>query len=348
MRFFRSVSLYLIVLVVALGATGAGLYLGGRPVSGDSAIVRVEIPQGASARKIADILDEHGLVRSKQVFLLTCRSTGSADKLKPGVYGLSRSMNATQLVRKLVSGEALASSVTIPEGFTVRQIADTLERDEFVDGNAFTHVAITQGYQFPRYAFIHGHSLEGYLFPDTYLLEKSAEPSTIIDKMLGAFNDKVMGPNRFLIQDVAQKRLGVPRDSLAVAVHKIITLASLVEREARKDEDRPVIAAVLWNRLAAKMKLEVCATVSYRPGESRENKKKVSIADTRVDSPYNCYLHAGLPPGPICSPGTAAIEAVLKPASVNYLYYVARKDGSHIFSRTYKEHLLAKKTAERE
>ncbi len=348
MQFLRATRLYLIILVAALFLTAIMLHLGGMPVSGDRTIVRVTIPAGASASKITDILNEQGLLRSRLVFVLTCRATGSSDKLKPGVYGLSRAMSASQLVRKLVSGETLASWVTIPEGYTVRQIADKLEADQFVDGKAFTNVAITQGYQFPRYSFIYGHSLEGYLFPDTYLLVKGTDPSAIIGRMLDAFNEKVMGPDRFLIQDVAQKRLGIPRESLPVAVHRILTLASLVEREARKDEDRPKIAAVLWNRLAVNMRLEVDATVSYVPGESRENIRKTSIARTRVESPYNTYLHAGLPSGPICSPGTAAIEAVLKPAKVDYLYYVARKDGSHIFSRTYKEHLLAKKTAESE
>ncbi len=348
MRFLRATSLYLVILAAALLATAVVLYVGGRPVSGDRTVTRVTIRDGSSASKIADILVEQGMVRSRFVFLLTCRATGSADKLKPGVYGLSRSMSAADVVRKLVSGDALESSVTIPEGYTIRQIGDKLEEEQLIGSDSFTQVALTMGYQFPRYSFIYGHSLEGYLFPDTYTLAKGGDANDIIEKMLAAFEDKVMGPNRFLIQDVAQKKLGVPRESLSVAVHKILTLASLVEREARVPEDRPRIAAVLWNRLAINMRLEVCATVSYKPGESRENKKKISIADTRVESPYNCYLHAGLPPGPICSPGTAAIEAVLKPAKVDYLYYVARKDGSHIFSRTYKEHLLAKKTAESE
>jgi UPF0755 protein len=203
-------------------------------------------------------------------------------------------------------------------------------------------LVIAKGYEFPGYPFIYGGSLEGYLFPDTYLIARGTDPQGVVGKMLDAFRRKVLERRRARLEDAISVRFGLGQDAFALGLNNILTMASLVEREARIPKDRPIIAAVLWNRLAKNMKLEVCASVSYKPGESRENKSKIYIADTKADTPYNTYVHVGLPPGPICNPGLAAIDAVLSPARTDYLYYVAKPDGSHVFSRTFQEHEKAK------
>jgi len=161
--------------------------------------------------------------------------------------------------------------------------------------------------------------------------------------MLDTFSQKVLDPNRAEIKRVIAARFGLGEDGFALGLHKVLTVASLIEREAKVRSDRPKIAAVIWNRLAEGMKLDINATVSYSLGESRANKKQLTHADLTNDSPYNTYVHAGLPPAPICNPGLASIRAALDPATSDALYYVAKPDGSHVFSRTLEEHDAARK-----
>ncbi len=318
------------------------LVLGSRPVSSDRTSFRVLVTGGASAKEIARLLSDRGLIRSPSVFVFTCRMSGFSGKLKPGVYEFSRSMSVPAIVRTLVRGESLESWITIPEGYTARQIADVLQQRQLVDPEAFLRIALTQGYEFPGYPFIYGDNLEGYLFPDTYLIARDARAQGIIEKMLEAFDRKVVGPCREGIERAIELRFGLGAGEFAKGLHKILIVASLVEREAKIAKDRSLIAAVIYNRLRKGMRLEVDATVSYIPGDSRGNKSEIWYEDLRSDSPYNTYRHAGLPPGPICNPGLAAIRAALEPASVDYLYYVAKPDGSHVFSRTLEEHDRAK------
>ena len=342
LRIVARTKLYLVLLLSALVLIVWALAVGSRPVSGDETPVRVVIAKGISANRIAEILHESGVIRSRFIFMLTCRMSGAGGNLKPGVYELNRAMSVPEVVRLLVKGESLESWVTIPEGYNARQIGDLLEKERLVYSEGFVRLAITGVYQFPAYPFTHPHSLEGYLFPDTYLVARGIDPQGIIVKMLDAFEVKVITALRPEIEEAIDQRFGLAPDSFPLGLHKILTLASLVEREAKIEKDRPLIAAVLWNRLARDMKLQVDATVTYSPGESRENKDRVYHKDLENGSPYNTYEHSGLPPGPICNPGLESIKAVLDPAGVDYLYYVAKQDGSHVFSRTHEEHQAAK------
>lgn len=335
---------YILLLLCAMVIVVWVLVLGSRPVSNDASPVRIVIPNGSSARKIAEILDDKQLIRSPFVFLLTCRMTGSSSKFKPGVYEFSKTMGVPSVIRKLVQGESLESWITIPEGFTVRQIADLLAAKQLVSKDSFLRIAMDQGEDFSSYPFIMKPSLEGYLFPDTYLIARGTDPEGIIKKMLDTFERKVIIKLGTDIEETINTRFGAGEDNLLQGTQKILILASLVEREAKVDKDRPLIAAVLWNRLNKNMRLEVDATISYTPGESTDNMSRVRYADLNSSSPYNTYRHFGLPPGPICNPGLAAIKAVMNPAQVDYLFYVAKKDGSHEFSRTFEEH-KAKKAA---
>lgn len=332
---------YIVVLLCALVVVTWALVLGSRPVSSDPTPVRVLIARGTPASGIATVLKDQGLIRSPFVFSLTCVVSGMSDKLKPGVYEFRHTMSVPQIISALVAGESLEQWVTIPEGFTVRQIADLLQEKQLADGYAVLRLALEQGYSFPRYAFIHSRSLEGYLFPDSYLVARGTSPEGILDRLLATFEAKVVKAHRARIERVCASRFGLGEDRFALGLHRIVTLASMVEREAKTASDRPLVAAVLWNRLKKGMKLEVDATVTYAPGESTQNKARIYYKDLESESPYNTYKHFGLPPGPICNPGLASIEAVLEPANADYLYYVARKDGSHIFSRTFEEHRAA-------
>ncbi|MDH7602824.1 MAG: endolytic transglycosylase MltG [Armatimonadota bacterium] len=334
---------YLAALLIVLNAAVWTLVLGSRPVTpGSSTPVRVAVPRGASARDVAKILVRNRVIRSPFVFLLTCRMSGKAAKLKPGVYELTSGMNLPEIVRVLVRGEALQAWVTIPEGYTIRQIGDVLQERGVTNAEAFVHAALTKGFEFSQYPFIGSECLEGYLFPDTYLVARGTQPERVIERMLDAFEHKVLVPYRPQIERAALRHFGLQAQDFAQGLHKLLTVASLVEREAKIPKDRPLIAAVIYNRLKRGLKLEIDATVTYVPGDSRANKSRIYLRDLKTDSPYNTYLHPGLPPGPICNPGLASIRAALEPADVDYLYYVARPDGSHVFSRTLQEHNRAK------
>ena len=335
---------YIILLLSAMVIVVWVLALGSRPVSNDISPVRIVIPNGSSARKIAEILNDKQLIRSPFVFLLTCRMTGCSSKFKPGVYEFKKTMGVPAVIRKLVQGESLESWITIPEGFTVRQIADLLAAKQLVDKDAFLRIALTHGENFPSYPFIIKPSMEGYLFPDTYLVARGTDCEGIIKKMLDTFEQKIVYNLASAIEYTINSRFGNQQIGSQEGMRKILVLASLVEREAKIPKDRQLIAAVLWNRLDKNMRLEIDATISYAPGESTDNKNRVCYTDLESDSPYNTYKHFGLPPGPICNPGLAAIKAVMNPAPVDYLFYVAKKDGSHLFSRTFEEH-KAKKAA---
>jgi UPF0755 protein len=217
---------------------------------------------------------------------------------------------------------------TIPEGFELRQIADRLEADGLVNKDKF-YAAVKESDL--DYAFLKGipnreNKLEGYLFPDTYEVFKNATEQDIINKMLGRFD-------QVFTEEYRQRAR-----ELNMSLDQVITLASIIEREAKLDKERKIISAVFHNRLNKKMKLESCATVQYL---LKEQKSVLTYKDLEVDSPYNTYIYAGLPKGPIASPGVESIEAALYPDKVDFLFFFATKDGSHIFSKTYQEHLNA-------
>jgi len=298
------------------------------PAGPDRQVV-VRIPVGTSATSIARLLHGAGVVRSAAGFAILAQFRGCSRALKPGAYKLSPAMTPSEIMEKIAHGEVFARWVTFPEGFTVWQIAQRLESEGLANASRFFKLAHAQGKLF-KTDFPHpGDNLEGYLFPDTYLIPVGAKEESIIRMMLDTFHARVSPL-------IAGKN---------VDLHKIVTLASLIEREARVPKDRPLISAVLRNRLARGMRLECDATVLYALGR---HKNRVLYDDLKVDSPYNTYVYPGLPPGPIANPGLASIKAALYPAKVDYLYYTARADGSHIFTRTLKDHLEATRFARRE
>jgi UPF0755 protein len=245
-------------------------------------------------------------------------------------------MSLNGMLEALVRGDVAAVWVTVPEGYTIEQIADKLAEKDLVDKQEFVMLASVDAKGFDKILNIPASGMEGYLFPDTYIVPLKTDARETISDMLKTFKTKVAAPFSSEITKIAGA--DTP-DAKAEALHRILTVASMIEREAKVPKDRPLVSAVIWNRLRRGMKLEIDATVQYALGRHRS---RLFYRDLAVDSPYNTYQHPGLPPGPIANPGIASIKAALFPKKVNYLYYVARRDGSHVFSTTLAEHVAAK------
>lgn len=319
-------SITFFLLAVALLVAIAGTLQMMAPVSGDKNArpVLVTIPRGANTREIGGLLARRHLIRKPLAFVLGARLEGVGSKMRAGHYELSPAMPPRQMAALIALGETATDVVTVPEGFTVSQIARRLAEKRMGNENTFLTLAQTQGTTFRADGWQPPDAnLEGYLFPDTYRFPKGMTEREIIAQMLDNFHKRVVVPHK---AEIAAYPGGLPA---------LINLASLVEREAEVDKDRPLIAAALQNRLKIGMRLQCDATIQYA---LPEHKSRLHYVDLRVDSSYNSYTHAGLPPTPIANPGLPSIEAALHPAAVDYLFYVARPDGSHIFSRTLAEH----------
>jgi len=296
------------------------------PTAG-AAPVLVTIPTGASSRQIASLLQEAGLVRSALVFRYYARYRGRDQGLQAGTYRFAHGMTASALLRQLAAGETYRPTVTvtIPEGFNIEQIAARLQEAGVVDYDAFMRAASLAAPSLGRQLPGQRHALEGFLFPDTYEFEPQTTPEGVISRL------------QQRLEEVFTESLRLRAKELGLDTHQVITLASLIEREASVPAERELVSAVLHNRLRIGMPLQIDATVLYALGRHQDI---VLYRDLEVASPYNTYQVTGLPPGPIASPGRAAIQAALSPAAVDYLYYVTKEDGSggHYFARTLAEH----------
>ncbi len=293
---------------------------------GGGQTVVITVPQSASSSVIGRILHEQGLVHSAWFFNFYTRLKGVDGKLKAGRYTFHTAQSLPEIVNELVKGPAGDRVFTVPEGFTLKQIAELLEREGLVTRQDFLAAAAGDRFDYP---FLQGlppgpNRLEGYLFPDTYRVGSDASAHEIIDLMLSRFAQKL-------------KEMDYYRKAKAagLTLHQAVIIASMVEREARVDRERPLIAGVIFNRLKLNMPLQVDATVQYALGSHRA---KLYYKDLEVDSPYNTYLIRGLPPGPIACPGEASLLAAVQPVKTSYLYYVARPDGTHAFASTLDEH----------
>ncbi|OGC41106.1 hypothetical protein A2Y85_07045 [candidate division WOR-3 bacterium RBG_13_43_14] len=287
----------------------------------------VVVPSGGSAREIAINLKENQIVRNVDEFLFILKLSGKEKKLQSGNYTLYKYKNPLYVINELSYGRASDIQITIPEGLTINETIEILNANGI--GNKKVISALCRDAKFIAALGINATTLEGFLFPDTYAFNALQSDSVILMTMTNNFKKH-------------RDRLGIKEDSLFF----VLTLASLVEKEAKLVEERPVIARVFLNRLKANKPLESCATVLYamkmRNYEKYRQKQRLTEKDLKFDSPYNTYLNIGLPPGPICSPGASSIKAALVPSNENYMYFVARGDGGHHFSITYKEHLAAK------
>ncbi len=284
----------------------------------------VEIPAHEGLMGIAERLNQAGVIRSRAAFLGLVGIRGSMRKLKAGEYEIPRDAAIVDIVDLLESGRVRQHLVLHPEGATLSELARTLENERLARAEDVIKAA---GSDKLRQALgIEGPSLEGYLFPDTYQFVRGMSVDEMLTRMVQRMKSKLT-PER---QAQARER--------GLSVHQLLTLASIVEREAVDASEQKLIAAVFWNRLRIDMPLQADPTVQYAAAKERGT---LTRADLAADHPYNTYVNRGLPPGPIASPGLGAIEATLDPAPVKYLYFVARDDRRHHFSTTVAEHNAA-------
>ncbi len=274
----------------------------------------VIVAKGISARGLARELKREGFIWHPWTFLVWTKLPGTRGAIRPGVYQLSARASGRSILKTLQHGPPLVR-ITVPEGWTARQIATLLEAKGISPANEFlAHTELEKR--------------EGFLFPDTYFFQQLLPAPVVIDRMVRRFDEK------------APTDLAAQEKALHLSRPQIVTLASLVEKEAREPSERPLIAGVFYNRLKKHWRLESCATVQYALGSW---KPQLTYKDLDVNSPYNTYRHPGLPPGPICNPGAAALEAASHPAQTDLMFFVADGQGTHRFSRYYNEHLNAKR-----
>jgi UPF0755 protein len=292
---------------------------------------RVVVPRGASLRIAADSLARHGVIQNATVFRLYALVRRRDRSIKAGTYQFRRGISWGEVLDDLHGGKGLMRSITIPEGWSLAQIVPQLARvlSAPVDSveAAVRDTALLHRLDVPT------PTLEGYLFPDTYVFPDGTTPRTAVRAMVARF------------QSVWQPEWDLQLQKSAMSRNDVMALAAIVEKEARLPEERPVIAAVYLNRLRAGMPLQADPTVQYAIGH---HVARVYYKDLEIDSPYNTYKHAGLPPGPIASPGKPAIVASLFPAKVPYRFFVAHPDGHHEFTTSFREHGVAVKGARRE
>ena len=323
----RYILILVIVGILIIGGGLGALYFVPNTFAQDDGTQVVVIEKGQTGTEIADMLFERGLIRSTQGFKLWLYLSGTNDKLQTGHYQIPNKVTVRELISLLQEGHVESIRITIPEGYTVGDIAIVLEKNQIMKAKDFLAEAKT----YIPYPYMKGtkpatYPVEGFLFPSTYEIPVGATPRDVIQMMADEMN-------RYLTPAV-KKQIQAQH----MSIHDFVTLASIVERESLFDADRPTIAGVFKKRLAHGIPLQSDATISYVLGYAKEN---VTIGDTQLQSPYNTYVSKGLPPGPIANPGKKALDAVLHSENTDYLYFVADKEGHNHFSKSYEEHLAA-------
>jgi len=336
----------LLVLVIAVAAALNYVYNSMLepvdPAAADEYKV-VEIPSGATAENIAGILINEDLIQNELAFRYYARSRELGRSFQAGTYQFSPAMSVRQIAEKITAGDVYTETkwFTIPEGYTIERMAERLEEESLVDIEIFLELAASPpDYILDSFPYLQGiddpdidYLLEGYLYPDTYQIDLDVGEEEIIKLMLNTLDE--------IFTEERKQRA----EELDLSIHEILTIASLVEREAAVDHERDVIAGVIYNRLAIGQLLQIDATIQYILGETKEF---LTYADLEVPSPYNTYQNAGLPPGPIAAPGKPSIDAALYPEDNDYYYYNYKYDdtGEHYFSHTLEEHLYNVRRAE--
>lgn len=323
--------IFLLLFVIFAGAWSFLSAFSAPKGSGEQTVV---IESGSSVATIGEQLKEEGLIRSPWAFRTYSRLFAKGGEFKAGTYLVEKPITLKELTRLLQDGSNVAGGVkvTIPEGYVLTQIATLLSEKGLGDREGLLALAQDGKFDYEFLAFQKPagmkYKLEGFIFPDTYYFPEEASNETVWTIFLDEFEKKVW------------KELQQAASSKGLKPLEILTMASIVEKEAVLDQERGKIAGVFYNRLGIRMSLQSCATVQYAL-----NREKfatvVTIEETKLENPYNTYRYPGLPPGPICNPGLAAIEAAMYPEASNYLFFVAKGDGGHQFSVTYEEHLAA-------
>ena len=321
----KLVSLFVLVLLAA-GAAAAVMYLRVRaPYRGFEAAEQfVEIPQGAGSRTIGDRLVAAGVIRDLSTYRVALYLSREGRRLKAGDYRFDRAMTPFEVIDKIGRGDVYVINVTFPEGLTAAEMAKIFEAHGFGPAAAFTDAA--RDTSAIRDLDPEARDLEGYLFPETYPLPRHTDAAKLVRLMVSRF------------EHVFTPEMRAAAAARHLTVRQAVTLASIVEKETARADERPLVAAVYTTRLRIGMPLQCDPTVIYALAKAHRYDGNIHKADLSFDSPYNTYRYPGLPPGPIASPGRASLEAALNPADADYLYFVSRNDGSHAFARTLDEH----------
>lgn len=328
----RGLLAFLLVLVVLAGGAFA-FYRYSTGAAGPSTPVAIVIPSGATASDVGRILEDAGVVRSELAFRIAAGSRGLGSSLQAGEYDLRTNMTVDEALSALQGGPIVETvSVTIPEGLEIEEIAAEAAETLTFEPGAFVAAATSGEHALPPYLPEGSGSLEGFLFPKTYEFDPEADPEQVIATLLAQFEE-----------EASTLDWGRAKD-LGLSAYEVVVAASLIEREARADEDRAKVSAVIHNRLEEGMALQIDATIQYALPEKN---RLLTEADYGYESPYNTYLNPGLPPTPIASPGLASLEAALNPADEDYLYFVVvdPETGAHEFAETYDEFLALKDRA---
>ncbi|MEJ2629216.1 MAG: endolytic transglycosylase MltG, partial [bacterium] len=292
--------------------------------------VYVTIERGMTPYEIASLLKDKRILNNRQIFVLAAQLLGVSRNLQAGNYSFRGRISNYSVLKKLYEGEVTTKMVTIPEGLTAPRIANILKTAVNIDSSRF--MSLVHNPKFCDSLGIKAHSLEGYLYPNTYKLYEGITAEKVITYLIYHFKNEF---NDSLLQRAEQMKM---------SVHEVVTLASIVQGEVMVEEEEPIIAALYLNRLKRGMRLQADPTIQYI---IKDGPRRLLERDLKIESPYNTYLHRGLPPGPVNNPGISSIRAVLYPAEVDYLFMVANGDGTHTFSETLLEHNRAKKRFDR-
>jgi UPF0755 protein len=311
-----------------LALSAGTLSCSSRPPRPNGGRVEVVIRPGQSVRAIADSLVAKKVIGSRPLFLFYAWYYNYNTRLQAGRYHLSVGTGERRVLKLLAGEERAVAMVTIPEGYTMNQVAEVLAERGVCPADSFLSACMDTS--FLRQFGVDDATAEGYLFPETYEFLTVSQPADVARRMIEQFFSEL-----YSLRDHP-----LTARPVRLTPSQTVTLASIVEREARVTDEFPRIAGVFYNRLRRGMPLQSCATVEYLLPERKE---RLSVEDTKLESPYNTYLHSGLPPGPICNPGRRALAAALNPERHDYLFFVSRGDGTHEFSRTLAEHAAAKR-----
>jgi len=289
-----------------------------------SEVVTFEVKTGETVKDIAQNLEDQGIIRAGWAFLLGYRLFYSGQSLKAGEYTVQLPISAKNVLFILTEGKVKLYPVTIPEGLTRRETAQHLESLLSIDSAEF--LKVSDDISLISDLDPEAKNLEGYLFPETYSFPKEPDADEVGTTMIAQF--------RKIFDEIWTKRA----DEIGMSIREIVILASLIEKETSRPEERSLISGVFHNRLRIGMKLDCDPTIIYVLKEEGRFKDRLRTKDLKLDTPYNTYLYGGLPPGPIANPGKGSLEAALYPAEVDYLYFVSKNDGSHHFSSSFREH----------
>ncbi|MFC1527202.1 endolytic transglycosylase MltG [Candidatus Neomarinimicrobiota bacterium] len=321
----RIIMLIMASILICLVAIGTILLLW--PQNNIDSKIKVNIPKGSTLTQITGLLAEKNILTNENMFITTASLMGYGEKIPAGIFAFKNAKNNYRIIKQLVRGNPEMIRITLLEGWTISQVTQAISESMNLSSEILSSLCYDE--QFIIELGLEARSLEGYLFPDTYLfLESESDPKEILRQIVTEFNS--------VYKDDLRKRT----EQIGLTINEVLTLASIIEGEAIFGSERAIISAVFHNRLKKGMPLQADPTIQYI---IKDEPRRLSLSDLKIESPYNTYLYRGLPPGPIGNPGKASIFAALYPDDNDYLFFVARGDGYHTFTRTFDEHNQAKR-----